>query len=245
MSVAPPSVPAAPAPLSPAAFVAALEDTLHEEARRNVREVPRIGALSDAGQPFDLDYYLRHRIETVHRIRLTARTDALALAAMVPEHFDAARRWADYTAEEMKHDRFFLADLARHGWDAQRVLAVPPLRGTVALIDYLGRQIESVGGIAALAYSIYVEWNSARFSRPAVQRAEQALGAEFVKGARAHLGIDVKEDHFQEMVDIAYLLAGHADGLRVLRGLLSDIAGLLRESFIELHRTVGAPAPGA
>ncbi|WP_426172715.1 hypothetical protein [Massilia sp. TWR1-2-2] len=234
---------AAPAPLSPATFDAALETTLHEQACRNVREVPRIAAISDAGQAFDLDYYLRHRIETVHRIRMTAGTDALALAAMVAEHFDAARRWADYTAEEMKHDRFFLADLARHGWDAQRVLAVPPLRGTVALIDYLRRQIASVGSIAAVAYSIYVEWHSARFSRPAVERAEQALGAEFVKGAKAHLAVDVKEDHCQEMVDIAYLLAGHDAGLRVLRALVVDIAGLLRESFIELHLTVAEPAP--
>ena len=140
----------------------------------------------------------------------------------------------------MNHDRLFLADLAHHGWDEARVMATSPLRGTLALISYLVEQVQVHGGIAAVAYSIIVEWNSARFSKQAVDRAEQEFGKDHVKGARAHLHIDANEDHVAEMFEIAYLLSGHPEGLRLLQRLLSDLATLLRNSFIELHQITGS-----
>jgi len=235
MSCTPCAVPARIPAIPIAAFRAQIEEILFHEALRNMYEVPGIDVPGTDNIRFNRAYYLRHRIETVRRVRMTARTDALALAAMIDEDYEAARRWAKYTVEEMQHDRLFLADLAQHGWDTLRVLATPPLAGTVALVNYLTRQIALRGGIAAVAYSILVEWNSARFSRHLVDRAEQEFGKEFVKGSRAHLHIDAEEDHLAEMVGIAYLLVNRADSMQILRCLLVDIAALLRDSFIELH----------
>ncbi|MEF3059518.1 hypothetical protein V4C85_06485 [Ralstonia solanacearum] len=224
-------------PGSLAAFRNALEAALMEEALRCASEVPRAGQLVDPSLDFDADYYIAHRIETVHRIRLTARTDALALARMVDEDYETACRWGDYTAEEMKHDRMFLADLAVHGYDKASVLARPPLPSTRALIDYLLRQIQAVGSIAAVSYSIFVEWNSARVSGAAIKRAASVFGERYVRGASAHLKIDERDDHYAEMVEIAYRLTGgrSEDVVRLLR----DIAGLLRATFVELHQFTG------
>src|ERR1043165_3309807 len=91
-----------------------LEHVLTRNAALFVSTVPSASHLND-DTPLDPGYYLRHRIETVKRIRGTARTDALSLAKMVEEDYDAARLWSHYTAEELGHDVMFLDDLAMHG----------------------------------------------------------------------------------------------------------------------------------
>ncbi|WP_256682483.1 hypothetical protein [Burkholderia ubonensis] len=229
---------------SPAAFREAIEAVLLEEAQRYRAEVPRAGQLADATLPFDTDYYIAHRIETVHRIRLTARTDALALQKMLDEDYDTACRWGDYIVEEMKHDRMFLADLATHGYRKSIIDERPPLKSTRALLDYLEAQIHRVGSVAAVSYSIFVEWNSARFSRAAIERAAAVFGERHVRGANAHLRIDEQDDHYAEMVEIAYRLTAERGGAPVVIALLREIASLLRATFVELH-ALTAPAPAA
>ena len=80
------------------------DDVMIEEGDRFLVEVPRASHLTD-DSPLSADYYVRHRVETIWRIWLTARTDALALAHMVGEDYEAARLWANYIAEEIDHDR--------------------------------------------------------------------------------------------------------------------------------------------
>jgi len=211
---------------------------------RFAAEVPRAGQLTDPRAPVDRDYYLRHRIETVRRIRGTARTDALALAAMVVEDYEAARRWSRYATEELDHDRMFLADLQRHGIDEAHLAATPPLRSTAALLAFLTEEIARQGSLPAVAYSIFVEWNSARYSRPAVDRAEAAFGTDAVRGARAHLAIDVGEAHYAEMIRIAHRLTAKT-GTDTLVRLIRETSALLRAYFVELHELTSGMAPRA
>ncbi|MEA3119612.1 MAG: hypothetical protein QOI13_2882, partial [Paraburkholderia sp.] len=184
-----------------------VEGVFVEEASLFGVSVPRAAHLVDEKQQLDISYYLRHRIETVRRIRSTAATDALALAAMVQEDYAAARQWADYVQTEMNHDRLYLADLQAHGLSESAVLAVPPLPATDLLMRMLVQRIAEFGSLPAVAYSLFVEWNSSIASRKVVQRAGSALSNAHVKGARAHTAIDDKDAHYDMMLDIACSVA--------------------------------------
>lgn len=211
-----------------------LDEVMEAEAAEFLARVPYASHLTD-GQPLDIEYYIRHRIETIKRIRLSARTDALALSRMIVEDYDAARLWGRYICEELEHDEMFLADLEKHGVTAAVVDATSPFPATRRTIDYIERHIETSGSIAAVAYSIFVEWNSARYSQPAVLKAAAAFSSEHVAGSHAHLAIDQDEDHYDVMVEIAHRLLRGSDPDDVLVPLIRDLAALFRRYFEELY----------
>jgi hypothetical protein len=220
-----------------------LDELLVEEGERFLREVPWASHLTSEAQPLDSAYYVRHRMETVWRIWLTSRTDALALAHMVNEDYDAARKWGRYTCEELDHDRMYLADLAQHGVSESEVKARGPLPATREMLNYLEREIARIGALPAVAYSVLVEWNSEKFSAPVVDRAAAAFSEDHVAGSRTHLGIDVAESHYPMMVEIAFRLLQGRNSLATLERLIRDIAAHLRSYFVQLYEeTQRAPA---
>jgi hypothetical protein len=221
-----------------------LDEIMEEEAARFLATVPFAAHLTDDSEPLCEAYYIRHRIETVARIRLTSRTDALALARMVEQDYEAARVWSRYICEELDHDRIFLEDLARHGWSAEAVLATAPLPATVRLLQFLDDRLVEVGPLSAVAYSIFVEWNSERYSPRAVGRAAARFSPAHVAGAASHTGIDAAEDHYESMVDVAERLLRPLGDHRVLEDLIRRIAALFREYFTELYELT-APKPVA
>ena len=97
-------------------FACDLERLLVREGQRFLATVPYASHLTDPTADLNEAYYLRHRVETIKRIRLTSKVDALALACLVDQDYDAARRWSQYVAEELGHDRLFLRDLMHHGY---------------------------------------------------------------------------------------------------------------------------------
>jgi hypothetical protein len=236
-------IPGAARPRDVQALSEWLDEVLVEEGERFLREVPWASHLTSEARPLDSAYYVRHRIETVWRIWLTSRTDALALAHMVDEDYDAARQWGRYTCEELDHDRLYLADLARHGVSESEVKARGPLPATREMLSYLEREIELLGALPAVAYSVLVEWNSEKFSAPVVDRAAAAFSEGHVAGSRSHLGIDVEENHYPTMVEIAFRLLQGRNSLATFERLIRDIAGHLRRYFVQLHdETQRAPA---
>jgi hypothetical protein len=171
---------------------------------------------------------------------LTARTDVVALARMIGEDYEAARPWARYICEELDHDILFFGDLARHGVGEARVLATPLFNATRALIDYLDGNIEKAGSVAAVAYSLFVEWNSIRYSLPAVTKAAETYSSGHVARSLSHAGIDEQENHYEVMVDIAHRLLRDGDLEAVLVRPIREIAALFRSYFEELyHFTLG------
>jgi hypothetical protein len=212
-----------------------LDEVMEAEAAEFLARCPYASHLTD-DRPLDAGYYVRHRIETIKRIRLTARTDAIALSRMLLEDYDAARLWARYICEELDHDTMFVADLERHGVASKQIDATPVFAATARMLDSIERSIDSSGSIAAVAYSIFVEWNSARYSRPAVLKAAAAFSAEHVAGSHSHLAIDEDEDHYDVMVDIAHRLLKGREPAAVLVPLLRTIAALFRDYFEELYR---------
>ena len=215
-----------------------IDDVMTAETDRFAATIPHADELTGLERPLDTSYYLRHRIETVRRIRMTGRIDALALASMVAEDYDASKPWAKYIAEELTHDRLYLEDLRRHGVDEAMVLVVPPFKATLALEAYLCRRVAESGSIGAVAYSIYAEWSSARYSEMVVRKAERTFGAACVRGSRAHLGIDESEDHFAMILDVAWRVLRHRRDDALLSTLLREIGVLLRLYYCELSDAI-------
>ncbi|HTI16374.1 MAG TPA: hypothetical protein VL598_01780 [Trinickia sp.] len=213
-----------------------IEGVLTEEATMFGVSVPRAAHLIDEREHLDLSYYLRHKIETVRRIRATAVTDALALAVMIQEDYAAARQWADYLQTEMNHDQLYLADLKAHGLTESVVLSVPPMPATELLMRNLTQRIAEYGSLPAVAYSLFVEWNSSIASPKAVKRAKSALSDAHVKGSRAHTAIDERDDHYRMMIDIACsVMRARHYAMHMLEALVREIAALFRAYFHELH----------
>jgi hypothetical protein len=218
-----------------------LDELMTAEVARFLETVPDAAHLTDRTRPLEEAYYLRHRIETIKRIRMTARTDALALALMVEEDYEAARAWARYACEELDHDRLFMQDLLRHGLSEAEVHAVEPFPSTRAMLAYLDRRLGEVGSLAAVAYSIFVEWNSERYSGAVVEKAAEQFSPDHVEGSGSHYGIDQAEDHYRDMIDIAHRLVSRLGDETVLHDLIRDISGLFRDYFRELSEaTLGA-----
>ena len=207
---------------------------LVEEGRRYLAEVPRASHLTDEA-PLDVGYYVRHRIETIWRIWLTARTDALALASMLDEDYDSAREWSRYIAEELDHDTMFLADLTRHGVTVEDVRSTRPFPATRAMLAEMETEIARVGSIPAVAYSLFVEWNADRFSGRAVEKARAALSDAHVAGARRHADFDRDESHLPMILRICRrLIDARADRAKELERSVRSIAAHFRAYFTEL-----------
>lgn len=196
-------------------------------------EIPDASHLTD-GEALDSAYYLRHRIETIKRIRLTARADALALAAMIGENYDAARVWARYACVELDHDEMFYRDLESHGVTRAMVDATPLMPATEAMIQFLEEAITRYGSLAAVAYSVFVEWNSERFSSRAVEKAGESFGDALVEGSRLHLTVDETEFHIQDMLMLAERLTRDEGGEARLFAFIHQIAALFRDYFAQL-----------
>ena len=222
-----------------------VEELLLSEIDRILSTIPYAAHLISDEQVLDEEYYLRHRIETIKRIRLTAKIDALALARMVEEDYGSSRLWGHYTAEELTHDILYRRDLYQHGYSDKDIDDTPQIAATQELGAYLTRRIDEIGSLAAVAYSLFVEWNSDRVSERVVVRAEHFFSAKHVNGSRNHVRLDRKARHYSMILDIAHQLVGRMGSERELIATLEDVARLFGDYFRELYEvTVGRRVAG-
>jgi hypothetical protein len=89
-----------------------------------------------------------------------------------------------------------------------------------------------------------VEWNSARFSRRAVEKARDTYGVSHVGGSLSHLEVDEGEDHYESMVGVAERLTRDARHYELFFEDLTEIAKLFRRYFHELSH-FGGVVPGS
>jgi len=210
------------------------DSVMESEGRRYLEEVPRASHLTDDSS-LDIDYYVRHRIETVWRIWLTAKIDAIALAHMVVEDYESARQWSRYVADELDHDKMFLRDLVEHGVSIDEVRATPPFQSTLSMLQDIEQNMNSLGALPAVAYALFVEWNAERFSEKAVVKATANLSNQHVVGAKRHVMFDLEERHLPMILDISQrLLSKRGESTDTLERLVRSIAAHFRAYFTEL-----------
>jgi len=222
-------------------FTEVVEAFMTGEMKRLFQRIPAARHLADEKVALSENYYLRHRMETVKRIWLTSQTDALALAAMVDEDYESARWWSKYIYQELNHDLLYLSDLHKHGLTTEQIVAVPVYRSTKAMVGYIRNQIPLIGSMAAVSYSVWVEWNSDKTSSIVVERARIKYSEDHVKGARAHVGIDLNEDHYRIMLDVIYRLIMRKGGDAINFFLmLRHLTDFVADYFEELEEEVNS-----
>ncbi len=180
-------------------------------------------------------YYLRHRVETVKRIRMTTSTDALALSQIAKINYPMARKWGLYTVQEMNHDKMFLTDIKKHNLSPEYVNSITPFEATKNMGEYLANVISGGEPLGAVGYSLFVEWNSDRYSPSVVEKAEEKFSSKHVKGSKAHVQFDVNEDHLEMIFEISYSLLRSNDHLEEFTKILKSISKYFREYFQELY----------
>ncbi|MFH8748098.1 hypothetical protein ACH4GK_31215 [Streptomyces rimosus] len=185
----------------------------------------------------NLDYYKRHNIETILRLRRKRTVDALAIKYFTKVDPVQAKAWAHYTDDEMLHDRLFAADLAKVGVTKDQIYSTEPMLSTKLLTGYLQYGMEFDDSPLALITSVYfVEYVTTRTQPEWLDNLGTVLGEENVKGARAHVNTDLDDDHDDFVWRVlSTLITSEADEQRVTEHL-NHIYWLWKLYFVELHQ---------
>jgi len=189
------------------------------------------------GKNINLDYYKRHNIETILRLRRKRTVDALAIRYFTKVDPVTAKAWAHYTDDEMLHDRLFAADLEKVGVSKDQIYSTEPMLSTKLLTGYLQYGIEYEGTPLALLASVYfVEYVTTRTQPDWLDNLEERLGKDHIKGQRAHVGTDL-DDHHDDFVwgVLETLVTNDKDEDKVFRHL-QDIYRLWQMYFFELYQ---------
>jgi hypothetical protein len=197
------------------------------------------------GNEINLDYYKRHNIETILRLRRKRTIDALAIRYFTKHDPVTAKAWAHYADDEMLHDRLFAADLNKVGVTVDEIYATEPMLSTKLLTGYLQYGVEYDETPLALIVSVYfVEYTTTRTQPAWLDNLEKGLGKDKIKGQRAHVGTDLGDHHDDFVWDVLKtLVSSPEDEEKVLRHL-QDICQLWEMYFLELYRlTVDSAAP--
>lgn len=181
-------------------------------------EVPYARHFLEA-ENLDMEYYKRHTIETILRIRRKRTIDAHTIHYFTLHNPAAAKEWAEYTDDEMLHDRLFLADLARVGVEASEVYSTEPFFATKLLNGYFLYCMEFEGSpLAAIASSYFLEYTTRNTQPDWLDGLDESLGKDMVKGARAHVNYDINADHTGDVWNtLMVLVQSPEDETRLMR----------------------------
>lgn len=190
----------------------------------------------------NLEYYKRHNIETILRLRRKRTIDALALRHWTKTNPVVAKKWAHYTEDEMLHDVLFAADLEKVGVSKDEIYATEPLLATKLLTGYLQYGLEYEDSPLALVASVYfVEYTTTRTQPDWLDNLEKSLGREKLKGQRAHVGTDINDDHDDFVWDVLVTMVDSAEDEEKTLAHLRDVYQLWQMYFLEIYRLTVDP----
>jgi hypothetical protein len=191
----------------------------------------------------DVELFKAHTIQTILRIRLARMADAKAIFLFAKTDPVAAQRWAKYAEEEMLHDKLFLKDLKKLGMEEATVYATEPFLATKLLQGYLYYTLEHGGPMGLIAKAYFLEYTSRATQAEWNANIRKSLGPDAVRGADAHINIDVGEDHATDVWDVLISLVNGPQDEARLEAHMHAIFGLFSAYFAELARVpVGASA---
>jgi hypothetical protein len=194
----------------------------------------------------NLEYYKRHNVETILRLRRKRTIDALAIQYFTKRDPVRGAEWAHYVEDEMLHDAWFAADLQKVGMSREEIYATEPLLSTKLLTGYLQYGMEFEGSPLALLCSVYfVEYTTTETQPSWVENLGKILGEEKVEGARRHVGTDVEDRHADFVWSVLATLIHNVEDEQKAIQHIRNVANLWVAYFIELYnltvRTVTAP----
>jgi hypothetical protein len=191
----------------------------------------------------DKAYYRRTLIEHVWRIRLSRVSQSKAIYKIAEISPKAAQEYAHYQADEMLHDKLYIADAAAAGISEEEILATEPYLSTRLFEGFFYFALEHESPIAPVVSNYLVEYTQAKLQPSIVKNLQENLGKENVKGQAAHLHVDMSEDHSMEMWKILSQLILSEEDFRTVFKYIDDIQEILALFFREIYEdTVAKPA---
>ncbi len=143
-----------------------------------------------------LDCYKRNNIEIILRLRMKRWIDALTIHYFTKNDPTLAKKWSQYTDDEMLHDRMFAKDLNEVGVTNDEIYSTEPFFATKLLQGYFYYGLEHEGKpLASLASSYFIEYASIKTQPAWLDHWEKKLGVDKVRGARGHLNHDIEDKH--------------------------------------------------
>jgi len=202
----------------------------------------------------NLEYYKRHSIETILRIRHKRMIDALVIHYFTKHDPKQAKAWANYIEDEMLHGHLFAKDIERlFGLTIDEIYAHEPLFATKLLNGYFYFTLEHEGPMASLVSAYFLEYTT-RMTQPQwLDNLESIFGKDAIRGARAHVNHDIKENHSVFVWNVLRSTVKTPEDEVKLLQHLENIYGLFAAYFTELHNitfknagiTVGNTVPVA
>lgn len=191
----------------------------------------------------NLEYYKRHNVETILRLRRKRTIDALAIRYFTKVDPVTAKAWAHYTDDEMLHDVLFAADLAKVGVAKEEIYSTEPMLATMLLTGYLQYGIEYEGTPMSLIVSVYfVEYVTTRTQVDWLDNLEKtSLGRDGIKGQRAHVGTDLNDAHDDFVWNVLETLVRTPDDEEKAMKQLRDVYRLWQMYFVELYQLTVDP----
>lgn len=189
----------------------------------------------------DMEYYKRHSIETPIRIKLKRTIDALVIHYFTKTNPKAAKDWANYTDDEMLHGHMFGKDIEKlWGITFDEVMNTEPLLATKLLNGYFYYHLEYEGPMAAIASAYFLEYATAKTQPVWLDNLERVLDKKNVAGARAHVTLDLEEDHDGFVWDVLMETVKTQKDVDTLMKHFKAIYGLFSAYLFEVYAiTVG------
>jgi hypothetical protein len=193
-----------------------------------------------SGRATDRQYYTRHMVEAILRIRLNNALDAYCISRIASTQPGLGKILSNYLDREFAHDEILLRDLHELGITRQAVDTTRPFLATRLLMDYLHGSVERDGALPDVLWNWFVEWYSARFNLTITERASDEMGPSSVEGALKHLRIDENESHAATMAGAVALVLRTPADLDAAHSYLSAFIFLVGLYFEELYAvTIG------
>lgn len=213
-----------------------LEKFAEEETKRMLDTVPR-AAEFHRGEWITKDYYLRHLVETILRIRLNNEVDAYGLYKIGDKDNKLSAILAQYLAEEYGHEGMFMRDVQKFGLTLQDVNGITPTFATDKLIGYMYLSIDKDGPLPTMIWNWFVEWYSDRYNKVITENAARQFGKEYVKGSFGHIHFDESHDHDDLMWGAVSRAIDGWGSYEVAQQYLKNFISLVGDYFQELYDT--------
>jgi hypothetical protein len=203
--------------------------------QRFYEEVPNARHMMSAKE-LNMDYYKRNLIEIILRLRMKRTIDGLTITYFTRHDPVLAKKWCQYTEDEMLHDRMFASDLDKVGVSKDEIYSQEPLLSTKLLQGYFYYGLEHEGRpLASLCSSYFIETTSQKTQPKWLDHIETVLGKDKIKGQRAHVNHDADDDHVDFVWDVLMTFVKDEDDARQVFAHLDNVYELFCMYFRELH----------
>ncbi|MFG1999002.1 iron-containing redox enzyme family protein [Spirillospora sp. NPDC048911] len=221
-----------------------LQKLAEESIERQFERVTRMREFH-TGEWTDREYFVRHKTETVLRIRLNNEVDSYALFKVGSKDDALAAKLAQYLAEEYGHENMFTRDLVKFGLTLDELNATPVFPSTAKLMGYLRLAADSRGPAPTTVWDWFVEWYSDRYNQTILNKATAEFGREYTRGSQTHLDFDEEHDHDELMFKtVSLAVDGFGSPEQAYQDLVTYI-DLIGDYFAELYEATAGRRAGA